>query len=172
MPLFVPAPVGLSLLTSQPVTTAVAAVDFTTRIDSTFEEYWVNFQNVLTTVDVNSINVRTSTDGGATFDSGASDYNSQGGTAAQVALSTLQGPTNSATYGGQSGWVRFINPAKASGYKSIFWEVGSWRYDFAGHYSGRGAHSRSNAAAINALRFFADTSTIKSGLFKLYGIRK
>lgn len=169
MPLYTAAASALKLLTSQFIAAPVAAVDFTASIDGTYEEYWLHFRNVLTATDITSLFVRTSSNGGASFDNGASDY---GPGLAQIGLSTGAGPTNSATYGGQSGWVRFINPAKASGYKTIFWEVASMKYDFTVFASGRGANQRQSAAAINAFRVAPDSGNISSGVLNLYGVQK
>lgn len=162
---------GLILLTSQVVAAPVAAVDFTARIDATYEEYWLSFQNLLPS-GAAQIYVRTSSDGGATFPSGGADYFDSTGNVAQITMSIATQISTDATHGGASGLIRLMNPAKATGYKALLWEIASARLDLASFSSGRGAGLRKSAAAQNAIRIFADSGNIVSGLFKLYGVRK
>jgi hypothetical protein len=56
------------------ITTAVASVDFTGFDPSQFNSYEIELQNVIPVTDSVALYLRTSSDGGATYDSGATDY--------------------------------------------------------------------------------------------------
>jgi hypothetical protein len=56
------------------VSTPVSSVDFTSFNASQYNSYEIEFQNVIPSTDNSALHIRTSSDGGATYDSGASDY--------------------------------------------------------------------------------------------------
>ena len=64
---------GITLIEEQ-TPSAAASADFTTGIDATYDEYVFVLTSVVPATDAVVAWVRTSTDGGSTFDSGASDY--------------------------------------------------------------------------------------------------
>lgn len=169
---------GLRLI-STATASASATVDFT-GIDSTYDEYQIHLLNVIPADDPAVISVRTSTDGGSTYDSGAGNYSYQyldtvsttltgaGTTGTAVNLSAAVG--GAANEQGISVVITLIRPSDAA-YAMLHWSG----VFVAGDSSVRtiqGAGSRLAAANVDAIRIIASSGNIASGIIKLYGVRK
>lgn len=161
---------------------ASSSIDFT-GLSSSYITYVVVFYDIIPATDTDAFWMRTSTDGGTSYDAGASDY----GWAASVNYVTGGGPgvTNegdiadaqivlngsSGTGTGEaiSGVVTIFNPA-GTAYTYM-------NYDFTvlnalgtlARYPG-GA-MRNSSADVDAIRFLMSTGNITSGEFRLYGIK-
>lgn len=179
---------GLVFISAQTVASTVAAVDFT-GLTNAYDEYVVHFENVLPSVNSAQLNLRTSSDNGATYASGSSDYGygyredgsgssggSGGGTAVDFArvCGSQYGIANTPSLGGASGEIVVFRPHGTAEVKQL-----KSHYLYAAASLGGGAmsigstaSSRNSTAAINAIRFLFSNGTITSGSFKLYGRRK
>jgi hypothetical protein len=178
---------GLVLLATATASN-VTSVDFTSGIDSTYDEYEIHYFNVLPAEDGIDLYIRTSSNSGSSFDSGASDYSwliyestlsgattSSGGNYGDsedtyIRLTRNGVSNNSAKYG-YSGIVSLIKPSSTTVYKTVIFSGAYQGYVHALNYS-RGSAQRLSTSAINAIRFLFSSGNIASGEFKLYGLRK
>jgi hypothetical protein len=171
---------GLVFISSATISTD-AAIDFT-GISSTYDEYEFHLLNVIPTNDGQNIVVRTSTNGGSSYDSGASDYSTQyissvSTTVASFGAATTTGITlgpggiGSATNEmGLSCVLRLIRPSEAT-YTRIDYAGGD--VDSSGVLrTFQGAGQRLSAADVDAVRFLASAGNLQSGIIKMYGVRK
>ncbi|WP_158876905.1 hypothetical protein [Antarcticirhabdus aurantiaca] len=174
---------GLVFISQQTVSSAVASVSFV-GITNAYDEYLIEFQNVVPTTDVTFFRAQTSSNGGAGYDQAAGDYfnqqtNLEGSVSANrfVAeafyIATGIGLSNVALYGGVSGRLRLIRPSSTSEYTHMNAELQHVPQNNLGAVSGAILKSvRCVAAKVDAIRFFMSSGTIASGTFKLYGLRK
>jgi len=165
--------------------TASGASEVTfTGLSSTYDTFWISFQGVQPTNDAEIMYLRTSTDNGSTYDSGASDYawsssgTNDGGTidpegsSADTQIS-LAGDQSSEELGNStnetlSGNLTIYNPLDTQWTKFNF----NFTYlDLSGDSNSlTGGGARLSTADVDALRIFMATGTI-NGLFKLYGFK-
>lgn len=172
---------GMTLL-STAVASNSATVDFT-GIDGTYDDYVVLLDNVVP-ASAAALWLRTSTDGGSSFDAGASDYiyggyiSRSAGTSAVVSntggsVINLSGGTSvstTASDGGITGQVQLFSPSAAAYthlQASLTFATSSTALSHLDISGGR-----QSAADVNAIRFLMSTGNIASGTFKLYGIKK
>ncbi len=157
-------------------------LDFTTFYSSSYDEYAIEFVNLVPATNNIIIQMRMSTDGGSTYDSG-SNYSCVGsylysggtgvGTAADSAtLITLwDGVSNSSNYG-FCGNARFFSPGSTSLYKVVtgqgFAFSGSASKIFGTNFWG----VYRSATAVNAFRVFSSSGNLTSGIVRIYGIAK
>jgi hypothetical protein len=151
------------------VSTAVATVDFT-GIDSSADEWAVAIYNAIPATDGGTLMCRTSSDNGASFDSGASDYRVRGRFDAAVSDSGIYinyfwGAGNAANETGVCSEVKLTRPAAAEHtridiFGSAVDDVGNPGIYFV-------AAHRTSAAAVNAIRFYEFSGDISSGTFVL-----
>ncbi|MEK9748660.1 MAG: hypothetical protein VW333_08085 [Pseudomonadales bacterium] len=160
---------------------ASSSLDFTTFDNATYSSYMLVMENLGPATDNVDFYLRTSADGGSTFDSGASDY--------QLAFNSNDtGSTNNPT--GTSG-VSFINLT----YTGVGNAAGE---DVCGHImiyrpgasedtrvtfetvvaqlngnieTQRGGGYRNSTAAVDAVRILASSGNITDGRAKLYGLK-
>lgn len=161
---------GLRLLSTSTVS-AAATADIV--LPSGYSEYEVRLLNVKPATDNVSLFLRTSTDGGSTFDAGASDYNFQynaavAATEAQIRLSSsnLGNDTNET---GMSAVIHLSQPA-LSAYMQCHW-TGSFIRTNGAIEAVYGSGQRLSAADVNAIRFLFASGNIASGIIKLYGVK-
>jgi hypothetical protein len=167
---------------SRATASSSATIDFT-GIGSTYDLYRAEFYNVVPATTDAYLWLRTSTDNGSSYDSGASDYAygiiymvSPSSTPIGLADSTdaaiYLDPYSSisdSSYGGISGAVEFCNPDVAQ-----YWRC---RMEFSGSYDvscvpAVGSGARLTAANVDAIRFLMSTGNIASGTFVLLGRKK
>jgi len=175
-------PLGLVLLSSQSVSNA-AAIDFTSGIDDTYDEYLLECLDVVPATDSVGAWLRVPEDAGVTWESGASDYAhtryaNAGATTAPAgngadpntklelapALGNGAGETFSAS-------IHIIRPS-GSRYKLFMCDAVQWSAPPAITRISVGGIYKGCANAINGVRFHLSSGNIASGLFKLYGLRK
>lgn len=161
-----------------------ATIDFTSGIDDTYDAYFLTFAHVEPATDGVDFNLRISTNGGSSYDSGTNyRYHTSAllDTSAAYAAN-VAGPVGSTellllkTMGidhDGSGFLYFY--PRGSMYKQF---VGQ------GEYVQRTGPSHYNATvstiggrnvlttAVNAIRLFMSSGNILSGEFALYGVRK
>ena len=156
---------GLALLSSADAT-AAAAVDFV--LPGGYDEYRIKFQGVYGDSVSQTLVMRSSTDGGSSFDAGALDYysSSNGGApagASFISLGTLQ--TSAANH--TNGQVRVYRPHEAQYCKfgaEVDRFVSSTSMDRTEIVATRVA-----TADVDAIRFLATAGNI-TGKFSLYGV--
>lgn len=163
-----------------------ATIDFTTLIDSTYEEYEFHIIEALPATNGASPWLRTSTDAGSTFPSSSGDYDwtlskaktttatvSNGSTTATKIILSDAAVYSTASGGGFSAVVRFFNPAGTAA-KTRFQWLGASNEDstLGGMSIVHGAGSRGTTEDIDGIRFMFSTGNITSGKFKLYGLSK
>jgi len=167
-------------LISTAVASAAATVDITfTPGDS--DTFLIELAGVVPASDAVVPWLRTSTDGGSTFDSGASNYQSQLIGAAGSAAAGVQSLDTKIVMGGanyevgtaagesMSGWIRIHKPADTALYSSVSWQFQSLNSATqAATVSGGG--SRLSAADIDAVQFLFSSGNVESGRFTLYKI--
>lgn len=168
----------MELIESQTASGA-ASVDFT-DLSSDYAAYLIVYCNTTTGTDNVDVILRTSSDNGSTFDNGAAEYTYlvREATMATTVVFTNTGDdahTNivlyraagNATNEDGSGFVWLFNPS-ATTFTSV--DFTSSHENQAGTmvYS-KGAGTRLEAAAVDAIQILASSGTI-SGVFKLYGV--
>jgi len=160
---------------------ASATIDFT-GLTSSYNAYLVVLSNIAPATNAVDLWLRTSADGGSTYDSGASNYEWGGFTVTGSAATATGGSTGdnkiklggiAATLGNganqESGGHVLIYKPSASSFCRMNWQISCVRSDASvDHIYGGG--SRLSAAAVNAIRFLMSSGNIASGTFDLYGL--
>lgn len=178
-----PAGGGAWIFISSQTASASATINFT-GLTSTYQLYRVLITDVIPATDDAFFYMRTSTDNGASYDAGASDY---GWTAfgTRYDLATLTGLSdaadaqinlsNSTTVGSGSAAneqgnyiIDIYNPL---GTKFTYVNTNAVFVNSGGLTVIRlGSGARLSAADVDAVRFLYSTGNIASGVFKLYGL--
>ena len=162
---------GLILLATASASNSTS-VDFTSGIDSTYDEYQLHIINALPGTNGAQALFRTSSNGGSSYDAGASNYSSPGYANESAVFLGYYGDTNisnNSLYNGLSGVVSIFNPSSSS-YKHMSFSV--VYYYSSTFYYGANSGLRFSTSTVNAIRFLFSAGNIVSGLFKLYGLRK
>lgn len=165
---------------------ASATIDFVlTKWAQLYDAFEVEFDDVRAATDDTQFWLRTSTDGGATYDSVAAGYqwvltrnglglgasNSTGD--AQMVLINNDGNAGLSNVAGETatGCVRISNPRTAQKCK-LTWSVTYLAEGGGDIEQVLGVGCRKAAADVDAIRFMTSSGNITSGSFRLYGIRK
>jgi hypothetical protein len=173
---------GLVLLSTQTVSSPVAAVEFTSLIDSTYDEYEIHLYNVIPVDDGGTLELRTSTNGGSSFDATGGNYNyiykyiTSAGTenrqnsasAAEIRLSQVIGSDTNES--GVSGVIKIFTPS-LSQYCRFNWHL-SFINSIGDLSISYGSGQRLSSADVDAVQFLMSSNNVESGTFKLYGVRK
>jgi hypothetical protein len=175
---------GLELIAASSAS-AVAAVDFTSGIGSSYEEYELHIINAVPVISSKPL-LQASTNAGSSFLSASGDYSWIGAKAASTSMSVANdGGTATAitlhdqnigtgVSGANIGFnsvVRIFDPAGTTLGKAVTAQsaaTGSGNNREASTVAGQ----VNTATAVNALRFMFSTGNIASGKFKLYGVKK
>lgn len=156
-----------------------SSIDFT-GLSSTYRMYRVVIDGVVPATNAAAFYIRTSTDGGTSYDSGASDYTSSSmytystiGSAGQLrdtstAYLKLAHDVGNASNRFWTGYVDIIAPSEAQ-YGTLWWNGMYWGSD-GNLLIVTGGGQRKAAADIDAIRFLFSTGNISTGTFKLYGL--
>lgn len=159
---------------------ASSSIDFT--LTAGYDEYEIHMLDVISGTNNVAAYLRTSTDGGSTFDSGASDYNYQTMTGfftsvgAQSSVGSsfiaLQSTYNLANISTSSFncFIKIINPSEAR-YTSVVFTFGQYGAS-SGQSTGSGFGQRLSASSVDAVRIILSSGNIASGLFALYGVKR
>lgn len=160
---------------------ASASLDFTEFDNATYRRYEFEFDAVIPATDAVSLNMLTSTDGGSTYDSGASDYTwnangfsgasaTQGGaaTAAAIQLNTVIVWGSDTNEAGVNGTIS-LWAAPAATYTVMEGRIAGWssagtllRLSLGG--------ARLSAADVDACQFLFSSGNIESGTIRMFGI--
>lgn len=177
-----PGSTGASLVLIQRQTpSAVATCDFTTGIDSTYDEYLFTLTDVLPATDGAGLRGRVSEDAGSNFKAGGSDYayETANVTAGAWAVSSsngadharLSGGVGSAAAKGISGEVRLFAPSGTANNKKMT-SVTTAQDAAARGFNVSGCVYVGTTNAVNGFRFLFSSGNITSGTIALYGVRK
>lgn len=169
---------GMIFLDSQDLSNDPTA-NFTGFDATLYDNYLFELQSILPVTDNANLIMRTSTDGGSTYDSGASDYaytamqRDTGGAggfdstgAAQIVLCEIVGNDTGET--GVSGSVLIEGPHLSSN-TPVNYKMN--HKDSIGRLSiTNGGGQRLSAADVDAVRFLFDSGDILSGTITMYGL--
>lgn len=155
-----------------------ATIDFTT-LSTLYRDFRIVLSHVIPATDTADFWIRTSTDGGSTYDSGGTDYEHTrdafhtGGTSvisgsAGDTKIVLLGSLGNNTREEISGEIRLHDPQAALG-GAITWQI-CGKISSGAFYNCTGAGLRDAAANVDAIRFMMSTGNISSGTFTLYGL--
>ena len=172
---------GLVLLEQHAASTS-ASLDFTTCISSTYDEYQIDFLNLIPATNGALLWMRVSTDGGSTYVSTGSYSEDlwiwraggstlQGGTGeTKIVISVNTGQSNNSNWG-ITGRMLLFNPGSTSLFKQVqarlhHIDSSSLRVtvDSIGAYEA--------TTAVNAFQFLFSTGNITSGTIRCYGVAK
>jgi hypothetical protein len=172
---------GLVLLQTQTASSS-ASLSFTSSISSTYDNYLVEFINVLPATDGATLFLRMSTDGGSTYVSTSSysylayrfDSGSAGAGGSTSATAIVFAETNgigSSSAFGLVGSATMFNPGSSSLHKPVSGEV-----YFRSAAGTRIKHTMAGAfesnTAVNAFQFLMSSGNIASGTIRVYGLAK
>lgn len=171
---------GLNLLDVQTASNS-AQVDLTSGINSSYQFYMIVINNLVAGTNDTQLQVRTSSNGGASFDGTAGHYSwgyigsRAHGASAEDKLVSDNAIKCVPKIGNSSGKsmnavMKLFSPADSSKETLLGYECFSVDTDGTGHYFINGMGVRMALASVNALRFFMSSGNILSGTFKLYGI--
>jgi len=170
---------GLVLL-EEKIASASATLSFTSSITSQYDEYLVEFIDLVNASNAVSLKMRMSTNGGSSYDStgiygwaaftyraGASGSQGVEGTdtAIQLSYATADTTANKAW----NGWIKVFNPA-SSIHKNVIGQMGSYSGGFRNTDTLRGTYE--STTAVNAFQFYFSSGNITSGTIRVYGISK
>ena len=156
-----------------------ASISFT-GIDSTYRNYLFYFSDFKPNTDSVQVHIRTSTNGGSSYDSNSSDYYYGGGTVAQGGTnvaggtgSAIIGPClsqNNGNDGTTNGVVQLSAPSTSATPTYIYWNVGHWMANSQNSFSA--GHGFRNATAdVDAIQFYWSSGNIHSGRIDMYGLK-
>jgi hypothetical protein len=171
---------GLVLL-EQHTAATTATLDFTTAITSTYDDYMIEFIDLLPATNNVYLYAIVSSDGGANWDTTSGHYlcdnlylygntaNADGGAATtqwdfgnQVGSATLP----------LSGSAKLYHPLGTSAYRSLLADIVNWHNALATPIRRMVRGTYSTTTAINAIRFKFSSGDIASGTIRMYGIAK
>lgn len=164
---------------SESTASSSASISFT-GLSSTYRVYRIVMSNVQGAVDGGYLQIRTSTNNGSSYDSGASDYqwsyllNGWNGINQNVdtADSIIQ-VTNSNMGSGSNeklaGEIRLYSPSSTT-YTFFTWEVFYPDSNSASRYTVMGNGYRQSAADVDAIQFIQSNGNLSTGTFTLYGM--
>lgn len=170
------------VLLASKTASASATLDFTEFANSTYSRYLFVLKNVKPATDSVDLLVRLSTDAGATYDAGASDYD-YAAMGMGIASSTFQGDAanssiqltgstsmgNAATEFGASGDVQLLNAGSSSNYarvRAVFSYDSPSGWNVVADASGR----RLAAQDTTGIRFLMSSGNIASGTIEMWGL--
>lgn len=149
----------------------LSTVDFV--LPDGYFKYQFILDEIIPVTDATKLYLRTSADGGSTFDSGAGAYQyrlsynnvlTSGTSNTEIQISTAGGTS---TGEGVSGDVHCFNPSGAN-YTRFSYQMTLRAADTLQYYTD-GIGMRQSAAAVDAIRFFFSSGNFTSGTFKMYG---
>jgi hypothetical protein len=173
---------GVTVISETVVSTAVSSIDLTGFVPADYSSYEIELMNITPVNDQVTVQLRTSSDGGSTYDSGGSDYEyatggptSGGGIfnfsasagAAQMEFTSNLG--NASGEDGVSGFIRIsgadlVKKTMCNSHLTYFTNVGELR-------SASGGGVRQSQADVDGVRLFFSAGNIASGTVVFRGIK-
>lgn len=161
-----------------------ASISFT-GLTSTYRAYKVILENIVPATAATVLYLRTSSNGGTSYDSTAGDYGyytyainfgGVGISSSATSSTKIDITTNTSGSGvgtgsslGISGEIMLISHSNTTSNKMIFWRAG-YTYSIPSGTHIRGVASRYSTSAIDAIQFLMSSGNITSGTFTLYGL--
>jgi hypothetical protein len=182
---------GGNVLLAELTASASSSLDFATRnmagqsgalFQSDYDQYVIEIVGLVPATDNVDLLMRCSTDGGATYDSGA-NYGKQvrldnaafntvaGADTGLTSITWVQNLDTTVTQGSLSATIKAHLPLSASLYKA-FTAQGTFHNNDTHYYSFVGEGRYISATAVNALRFILSSGNIASGVVRIYGVSK
>ena len=158
----------------------VATVDFTTGINSTYDEYEFVLKNVLPITDNTTLRVQVSSDAGTTWQTGTNHYTfgrttefggggaSSAGTSDSDAFEVGQNLSNVVTEP-LFGEICLPNPSNGNIFKPIYSRMSFIAQDSNNVVNHTSAFYKGGTAAISGVRFIMGSGNIARGTFVMYG---
>ena len=173
---------GLFFIESQDAASS-ASLDFTGFDSANYDSYLFVLSNIIPATDAVALYARTSSDGGSTYDSGASDYvysthsaktanagvSEVGGTAAQIAITTVGTLGSDTDEDGASGELKILGPHLTKRTQVTF--NAAWEGSDGDYYFTTGGGARLSSADVDAIQFIMSSGNIESGTITMYGLR-
>ena len=161
---------------------ASATLDFTEFNNAVYRRYEFELENVLPATDAVGLVMRFSSNGGTSYDSGASDYahartqkvlgaaeDDSGGSAGQSNIVMITNIGNAAGEQGVTGIVR-VWSAPSAVRTTARWELMTFDATAGGVNVVHGTGARLANQDTDALRFLAGSGNITSGAIRMFGI--
>jgi hypothetical protein len=178
---------GLTLITTTTVSSPVASVDFCHGVggvvfNGTYKSYILEIINLIPATDNTEIFLRTTSNTGVSYDSGATDYHynasvlvssgslsANGNQAAQFAVGGATCLCGLNANENANAIIKIQNPAFTGGYKTIYSnQFNSSNVGTEPTLASVVGHRRT-ASAIDGFRILMSAGNIAAGTFKLYG---
>jgi len=181
---------GSLILLSTQTASASASIEFTSGIDSTYDEYIFKFINMHPATDNVDFQFNMSTDSGSNYNvvktsTAFAPFHDEADTSTGVTYNTSNDLAQSTGFQnllGQSG-IGNDNDQSASGYLQIFNPSST---SFVKHFIARNNYSHpsdytveyyvagygNTTSAVNAIQFKMSSGNIDDGVIKLYGVKK
>lgn len=176
---------GVRVLLATRTASASATLEFTEFDNAIYRRYEFEVENLRPSTDDVALLFRTSTNGGSSYDNGASDYqwtlNGMNGASGASSGSTGAGSIvltsntaggrvgNAAGEYGVTGLVRLFNSG-ATGSATDVQSVLNYMNTATAYSSYAGAGVRAAAADVDAVRFLFNGSNAASGTIRMFGI--
>ena len=171
---------GSFVLVEQHTAATSAALNFTTCISSTYDEYDIEVLSLLPDTGGGTINLQMSTNGGSTYDTGSNYWfeywlfrnpggGPGGGGSSQTSISLSGGTLDLSATSPFVGSFKLFDPLNAVLYKQI---EGTSRYPNGGYLSTQVGGGYQVATAVNAFRLLSSVGNLTSGTVRCYGLSK
>lgn len=169
-------------LNTTTISSSVASAEITSGIDSTYDMYAIQLIKVEPQATGGRFfRMRTSSNGGTSYDSGGSDYqwqgvastttaNSVGGDLAKEFIQFADAGIGANADEYINGWIYMIKPSDAERV-TFFWDLIQVTYPSYKMERIVGSAKREAAADVDALQFYMSSDNLVSGTFRLYGIK-
>lgn len=172
---------GLVYISTQ-TASASATINFT-GLSSTYRHYLVKIRNLIPGTDATQLWMRTSTDGGSTYDNGASNYfysvsidragagnDVTSATATEIPLTGTEAGVSLGTSTNEQGHfdVEIVRPSTVANVQIVWHGIAYSSNPYSCRYDGQAR--RLASADVDAIRFLMSSGNIASGTFDLYGI--
>ena len=169
-----------NFINSTTVSSTVASIDITSGIGSTYDFYVLQLVKVqvVNTGSGSQMKLRTSTNGGSSFDSSGYSYVagrirdnsvSFGGdnsdSASEIYISSGMGATDGNNV---SGFIYLVKPSDAANFY-MFWDLAALTFPTSQFQRYMGGGQRETAADVDAIQIF-DSNNINGGTVRLFGI--
>jgi hypothetical protein len=187
---FAQVPAGNPVLLSTATASASSSIEFTSGIDSTYDVYQFEFNNIYRGAGGAYFRVNFSTDGGSNYNVTKTTtafiaYHDEGNTATSLNYETGADLAQSTGYqsltydqstdadSGASGSLTLFNPSSTTYVKHFISRSNSASGGIGFYYSAdlHVAGYCNTTSAVNAVRFIMNTGNISSGTIKMYGIK-
>ena len=165
---------------------AATSLDIVLTAYTAYRAIGIELTHVIPATNATDLYLRTSTNGGSTYHSGASDYQwctaiafttawGLAGSTADTKMvlnrndTATQHISNSGTVGGWNGFIILHDPTYTAGGTNCTWTFDMFS-DGASHCMGNGGGLRTAAADVDAIRFLMSSGNIASAKWAIYGL--